>query len=212
MSPVFAHGQLRLYLLALLDEAPRHGYEVIRALEERFAGLYVPSAGSVYPRLSRLEDEGLITRTDEGRTAVYRITDAGRAEVRARADDVAALQRDLEDSVRRLAAEVRDRVRADAKDLRAELKLAAREARRAATSVGNAPAAADAPASNRAAEDALRSFVTEVRGELRRHGLDETGLAQLTDVLDESRRAISALLTGNTSSDRPSSKEPKDKP
>ncbi|URN14420.1 PadR family transcriptional regulator [Streptomyces radiopugnans] len=44
MPPVFAHGRLRLYLLKLLDEAPRHGYEVIRLLEERFQGLYAPSA------------------------------------------------------------------------------------------------------------------------------------------------------------------------
>ena len=47
MPPVFAHGRLRLYLLKLLDEAPRHGYEVIRLLEERFQGLYAPSAGTL---------------------------------------------------------------------------------------------------------------------------------------------------------------------
>ena len=61
MPPVFAHGRLRLYLLKLLDEAPRHGYEVIRLLEERFQGLYAPSAGTVYPRLAKLEAEGLVT-------------------------------------------------------------------------------------------------------------------------------------------------------
>ena len=92
MTPVFAHGQLRLYLLALLEEAPRHGYEVIRALEERFGGLYVPSAGSVYPRLARLEEEGLVARSDEGRTAVYRITDAGRAVYRRNVADWRATQ------------------------------------------------------------------------------------------------------------------------
>ena len=80
MSPVFAHGQLRLYLLALLNEGPRHGYEVIQDLEHRFNGLYSPSAGTVYPRLAKLEEEGLVERTDEGRKAVYRITEAGRAE------------------------------------------------------------------------------------------------------------------------------------
>lgn len=197
MSPVFAHGQLRLYLLALLDEEPRHGYEVIRALEQRFGGLYSPSAGSVYPRLSRLEDEGLVQRTEEGRTAVYRITDAGRAEVRERADDVAALQRDLDDSVRRLAAEVRDRVRAEAKDLRTELKEAAREARRAATGVGQPPPA-HVGGAVREAEEAVRAFASDVRGDLRRYGVEEAGLVRLRAVLDEARGAIAALLTQDT--------------
>ena len=67
MPPVFAHGRLRLYLLKLLDEAPRHGYEVIRLLEERFQGLYAPSAGTVYPRLAKLEAEGLVTPHHRGR-------------------------------------------------------------------------------------------------------------------------------------------------
>ena len=83
MSSVFGHGQPRLYLLSLLEAGPRHGYEVIRALQERFDGLYTPSAGTVYPRLQRLEEEGLIAReasgADAGRKVVYRITEAGRA-------------------------------------------------------------------------------------------------------------------------------------
>ena len=45
--PVFSHGSLRLYLLALLDERPRHGYELIQALSERFGGTYSPSAGTI---------------------------------------------------------------------------------------------------------------------------------------------------------------------
>ena len=65
---VFAHGQMRLYLLALLNEGPRHGYEIIQSLEERFNGLYSPSAGTVYPRLAKLEEEGLVERTEDGRT------------------------------------------------------------------------------------------------------------------------------------------------
>jgi DNA-binding PadR family transcriptional regulator len=192
VSPVFAHGQLRLYLLALLDEAPRHGYEVIRALEERFGGLYVPSAGSVYPRLARLEEEGLVARSDEGRTAVYRITDAGRAEVRDRQDDVAALQHDLEASVRRLAADVRARVRADARDLRAELKQAAREARRTARAAGEPSTSARGRGAVRDAEDALRSFRDAVRGELR--DLDADELPAFRAVLDDARRRIEELV------------------
>ena len=119
---VFAHGQLRLYLLALLDEGPRHGYEIIRALEDRFNGLYSPSAGTVYPRLAKLEEEGLVERSDEGRKAMYFITERGRAEVRARALDLADLQQDLDHSVRELANEVRQRVHGSAADLREELQ------------------------------------------------------------------------------------------
>ena len=116
MSPVFAHGQLRLYLLVLLDEGPRHGYEVIQELESRFNGLYSPSAGTVYPRLAKLEEEGLVQRTDEGRKATYAITDAGRAEVRARQADVQDLRDDLDQSVRQLAEQVRSRVQHQAAD------------------------------------------------------------------------------------------------
>jgi Predicted transcriptional regulators len=81
---------MRLYLLALLNEGPRHGYEIIQSLEERFNGLYSPSAGTVYPRLAKLEEEGLVERTEDGRKATYRITDAGRREVAAREFDLAS--------------------------------------------------------------------------------------------------------------------------
>lgn len=136
MSPVFAHGQLRLYVLALLAEAPRHGYEVIQDLEARFGGLYTPSAGTVYPRLAKLEEEGLVARSDEGRKATYRITEAGLAEVRARYREVQDLRADLDQSVRRLADEVRASVQGRSADLRAELKAAAREARATARPAG----------------------------------------------------------------------------
>ena len=77
--PVFAHGHLRLYLLSLLEERPMHGYELIQALEARFGGTYSPSAGTIYPRLGKLEEEGLVTRVSDGRKSVYEITDAGTA-------------------------------------------------------------------------------------------------------------------------------------
>ncbi|HJX87898.1 MAG TPA: PadR family transcriptional regulator, partial [Gemmatimonadales bacterium] len=99
MAPVFAHGRLRLYLLKLLDEAPRHGYEVIRLLEERFHGLYAPSAGTVYPRLAKLEAEGLVTHATEGGRKVYSITDAGRAELAGRSGELADLELEIRESV-----------------------------------------------------------------------------------------------------------------
>ncbi len=57
---VFAHGDLRIALLALLAEQPRHGYDLIRTIEDRFAGSYTPSPGAVYPTLTLLEEQGLI--------------------------------------------------------------------------------------------------------------------------------------------------------
>ncbi|WP_428952360.1 helix-turn-helix transcriptional regulator [Streptomyces sp. cg35] len=124
MPPVFAHGRLRLYLLKLLDEAPRHGYEVIRLLEERFQGLYAPSAGTVYPRLAKLESEGLVTHTTEGGRKVYAITDAGRAELADRSGELADLELEIRESVAELAAEIRDDVRGAAGELRREVRAA----------------------------------------------------------------------------------------
>ncbi|MEU9233302.1 PadR family transcriptional regulator [Streptomyces subrutilus] len=125
MPPVFAHGRLRLYLLKLLDEAPRHGYEVIRLLEERFQGLYAPSAGTVYPRLAKLEAEGLVTHATEGGRKVYSITEAGRAELADRGGELADLELEIRDSVTELAAEIREDVRGAAGDLRREMRAAA---------------------------------------------------------------------------------------
>ncbi|MEU9606208.1 helix-turn-helix transcriptional regulator [Streptomyces sp. NPDC048057] len=134
MAPVFAHGRLRLYLLKLLDESPRHGYEVIRLLEERFHGLYAPSAGTVYPRLAKLEAEGLVTHATEGGRKVYSLTDAGRAELAGRGGELADLEREIRESVSELAAEIRDDVRGAAGKLRSEVRAAASQARSAGTS------------------------------------------------------------------------------
>src|SRR3954468_20057514 len=84
MTAVFKHGALRLYLLKLLGDQPRHGYDVISLLEDRFLGLYAPSAGTVYPRLAKLEAEGLVEHDEVDGRKVYRLTDAGRAELGGR--------------------------------------------------------------------------------------------------------------------------------
>ncbi|HET8769231.1 PadR family transcriptional regulator [Phycicoccus sp. M110.8] len=198
MSPVFAHGQLRLYLLALLDDGPRHGYEVIQDLEQRFNGLYSPSAGTVYPRLAKLEEEGLVERSDEGRKAVYRITDAGRAEVRARQDDLAHLQVDLDDSVRQLAQEVRSRVRGETSDLRAELRAAAREARRTATPAGGGDAWSSWTTSDAQAFGDLEKAVQQLRRDAReawkRHGVTAEQSREIVAILGEASERIRAVL------------------
>jgi len=131
MSPVFRHGRLRLYLLKLLDEAPRHGYEVIRLLQDRFMGVYAPSPGTIYPRLARLEEEGLVTHDEADGRKVYRITDKGREELRARLDDLTELEEEITASVRDIAREVTEDVRETVRTLREEVTWAAREFHRA---------------------------------------------------------------------------------
>jgi len=77
---MFDQGDLKLVILRLLDEKPRHGYEIIKELEERSHGRYTPSAGAIYPTLTMLEDLGYAVATpEEGGKKVYAITDAGRA-------------------------------------------------------------------------------------------------------------------------------------
>ncbi|MCJ7840732.1 PadR family transcriptional regulator [Lederbergia sp. NSJ-179] len=75
----FKRGDIKIVLLKLLQEQPRHGYELIKALEEKFKGFYSPSPGSVYPTLQMLEDQDLVNITREGRKKVYHLTDEGRA-------------------------------------------------------------------------------------------------------------------------------------
>jgi DNA-binding PadR family transcriptional regulator len=149
MPPVFAHGRLRLYLLKLLEKAPRHGYEVIRLLEERFQGLYAPSAGTVYPRLAKLEQEGLVTHSTEGGRKVYAVTDAGRAELASRADEIAGLEHEIHKSVSHLAAEIRESMRDAAGDLRREVHAATQQA-------PMAPSAPDGKGQTRQAKKAAR--------------------------------------------------------
>jgi DNA-binding PadR family transcriptional regulator len=144
MSPVFRHGGLRLYLLKLLDEAPRHGYDVIRLLQDKFLGVYSPSPGTIYPRLARLEEEGLVTHETVDGKKVYRITDAGRAELNRRLDDLADLEDELAASVRDIAKEISRDVRETVRNLRDELTLAVRENGRPTGSAARAQARADA--------------------------------------------------------------------
>jgi DNA-binding PadR family transcriptional regulator len=73
-----ASGELQLVLLALLSERPRHGYELIKALEERSGGFYSPSPGMVYPALTWLEEMGYASVTAEGARKLFSITDSGR--------------------------------------------------------------------------------------------------------------------------------------
>ncbi|RFU37160.1 PadR family transcriptional regulator [Actinomadura logoneensis] len=129
MSPVFGHGRLRLYLLKLLEESPRHGYEVIRLLQDRFLGVYSPSPGTIYPRLARLESEGLVSHEVVKGKKVYSLTDKGRAELERRMDELAELEDEITASAQEFAREVRQDVRETVRSLREELTAAARTMR-----------------------------------------------------------------------------------
>src|SRR6476646_7644315 len=77
---MFDQGHLKFVILRLLDEKPRHGYEIIKEIEERFGGMYSPSPGTVYPTLTMLEDLGYAKVTpEESGKKIYEITDEGRA-------------------------------------------------------------------------------------------------------------------------------------
>ncbi|MEU8121983.1 PadR family transcriptional regulator [Spirillospora sp. NPDC049024] len=129
MSPVFGHGRLRLYLLKLLEESPRHGYEVIRLLQDRFLGVYSPSPGTIYPRLARLEAEGLVTHEVVKGKKVYSLTDKGREELERRMDELADLEEEIAASAQEFARGVQEDVRQTVRTLREELTQAARTMR-----------------------------------------------------------------------------------
>lgn len=77
-------GDVKFFILEVLAEGPRHGYDIIAALEEKSGGRYRPSPGSVYPTLQLLEDGGFVTAADRDGKRVYTISDAGRALLKTR--------------------------------------------------------------------------------------------------------------------------------
>lgn len=219
MTRVFGHGGLRLYLLLLLGEEPRHGYELIRLLEDRFMGLYTPSAGTIYPRLTALEEDGLVEHEVVDGRKVYRLTAAGEAELEARRDEITAVAADAVQSARVLATEIRDEVRSSVRDLRRELKDAVRDVKREERRVKREvvidarPGRAEREVlraervSSRNGERELRDVVRSLRSDLesfaadvlaaaRRHHLDADRLRQVSDALLDAREAVLDVLDG----------------
>lgn len=203
MTPVFSHGDLRLYLLSLLDEGPRHGYDIMQALSDRTGGTYTPSAGTIYPRLAKLEEEGLVTKSVDGRKTVYQITDAGRAEVASRAGDLEGIEAELADSVRLIADEVRGSVREAMKSLRADLAAAARDERATGPASSGSAAHDDPRVQSRerlhVADAAINEFRARVRSDLRSHVARGGELAasvvdDLARALDEAAREVTRAL------------------
>ena len=216
MSPrgrLFGHGDLRLYLLSVLNEHPRHGYELIRLLEDRFLGLYTPSAGTIYPRLSALEEDGLVESGDEAGRKVYRLTDEGRRLLDERRDDVDELEERVTRSARGLATEIRNEVKESVRELRRELKDAAREVQREERRISHEARRTAADASRTASHDArrlvrglqqdLQAFVSDVSAAARRHRLDPERVDDLRDALLDARSILLEALEGRRPRVRP---------
>jgi len=79
---LFDHGELRFVLLSLIAEKPRHGYEIIKAIEDRAGGAYSPSPGVIYPTLTMLEELGYTALTEQDGKKLYALTEAGEAYLR----------------------------------------------------------------------------------------------------------------------------------
>lgn len=204
MSPaMFSHGDLRLYLLSLLAESPQHGYGIIQALTDRTGGTYTPSAGTIYPRLAKLEEEGLVTKTAEGRTTIYAITDAGRAELAERENDLTGIEEGLADSVRLIANEVRQSVQDAMRSLRADLATAAETEKRQAKARPKFEGMGDDRATSREnlhrADAAINAFRGQVRTDLRTHVarggvLPASVVSELERAMDDAAHAITRAL------------------
>ncbi|MEU4790448.1 PadR family transcriptional regulator [Micromonospora tulbaghiae] len=205
MTAVFSHGRLRLYLLKLLDDGPKHGYELIRLLEERFLGLYAPSAGTIYPRLQRLEAEGLVTHTAAGGRKVYEITEAGRAELRQRADELSTLESDIGAAVEDLSAlagEIRTEVRGSVRDLKRELREVARQTRQGGwTASATARPAGDGGSARpddspllADFDQRLAAFTVEVGALVRARRLSDNQLRTAIRLLDGALEGLRRLL------------------
>jgi DNA-binding PadR family transcriptional regulator len=126
------HGDLRLLILKLISEAPRHGYEIIREIEARTAGAYVPSPGVIYPALETLLDLGWVEAETKGSRRSFRLTQEGEAELVADAETLERIEQRLADLLEsdrpedpedvrgamwRLRHAVREAVRAQPEDL-----------------------------------------------------------------------------------------------
>jgi DNA-binding PadR family transcriptional regulator len=195
VTAVFSHGRLRLYLLKLLAEGPKHGYELIRLLENRFLGRYAPSAGTIYPRLQRLEVEGLVSHAAAGGRKVYEITELGRRELTQRAGELAELERDIHASVAdlsTLATEIDQQVSGSVRDIKRELRDAAHQAR-----TPRRPAwAPSPPAAATELERAVGQLSAEVRRLVRQPGLDRTRLHAATTVVTGALAELRRILEG----------------
>ncbi len=100
---MFESGEMKYIILTLIKEQPRHGYDIIKALEERTGGCYSPSAGTVYPTLQLLEDQGFIRGVESDGRKVYQITPEGEAFLAEHGDVVQDILDRVRDTLRHVA-------------------------------------------------------------------------------------------------------------
>ena len=196
MTPVFGQGQLRLYLLAQLSLAPHHGYEMISMIEARFEGRYRPSPGAIYPRLARLEREGMVKRAVDGRRVLYQLTAAGHAELKSRKADVSRLARDLDRIASILATGVRDR-------------SLQREGQRVEGSslVDSARSTGSGPRKNLDVKPGIEAAMHQLRRDIR-PALSDGQLTpetaqELANIVIEAATRVGVLLAGSDGTDHP---------
>ncbi|MBS3649578.1 PadR family transcriptional regulator [Pseudaminobacter sp. 19-2017] len=94
---MFDPGALRLVVLGLIAEQPRHGYDIIKALETRFQGAYSPSPGAIYPMLQMMEEADLVVSQADGNKRLYSITDQGRTYLKENAEDLARINAQIDE-------------------------------------------------------------------------------------------------------------------
>lgn len=110
-GPKVRRGDVRAAVLALLAEEPRNGYQIIQEIARRSDGIWRPSAGSVYPALQQLQDEGLAQAVEAGTRRVFELTEDGRAYVEVHAEECAAPWETVRDTVGQHPMEIRNLVR-----------------------------------------------------------------------------------------------------
>jgi len=108
---IFHKGDFKYLVLDLLKDKPRHGYEIIRDLEERFHGFYSPSPGAVYPTLQWLEEMGYVSSAQQDGKKIYTITDAGKSYLDEKSKETDEMKQQMKDWWGCWSSEVRDEMR-----------------------------------------------------------------------------------------------------
>ncbi len=159
-------GELQLLILALLEEQPRHGYDLIKELTERSGGFYAPSPGMVYPALTYLEELGHTAVEAEGAKKLYRITESGKAELEKNRETARAIFGQFERIARKMERMRRffagEAVEEDVDD-RAEFRAARHALREALRAARDA-----SPEAQQRVLDIVKRLTDEIRAALKR--------------------------------------------
>ncbi len=177
VAKMLAAGDLQLIILALLSEKPRHGYEIIKQVEEHSSGAYAPSPGMVYPALTYLDEMGYTTSETDGAKKLYRITEAGtkylndnRTGVEQILDQLARFGQRLSQVQKELAEQEEDEREDDRADVRHGIKAEWRQAKMEFRELRNDLRAAmrekfyAPPEERRRVLGILRRAIEEIRG------------------------------------------------